>query len=87
MTSDSNGTAALAALVAARGLRRVLITNSAMSNIGGSQIVCRDLAMVLKAAGAEVSIATLAIAEPMRALCETYRAGATAPMRPRAVSG
>lgn len=70
MTSDSNGTAALAALVAARGLRRVLITNSAMSNIGGSQIVCRDLAMVLKAAGAEVTIATLAIAEPMRALCE-----------------
>jgi hypothetical protein len=61
-------------LIDKRSIRHVVMTNYTMAAIGGSQIVLRDIASILVSAGAQVTIVSPAVGEPMASLMATVGA-------------
>ncbi|MGH2343366.1 hypothetical protein ACRC7T_18025 (plasmid) [Segnochrobactraceae bacterium EtOH-i3] len=56
------------AVIKSKSIRRVIMTNYTMGGIGGSQLVLYDIASVLIAAGAEVTVVSPIVDEPMATL-------------------
>ncbi len=59
---------AIRSLIDERSIRRVVMTNYTMAANGGSQLVLRDIAGILTAAGAEVTVVSPIVGEPMASL-------------------